>query len=279
MVVIGLSETTHLKYLSQFLAHYICTEKIDGVYDYYYHCAMHYYPTSSIGSQHFQCEESTLFPIHRVVSSIDFTLIRASPLHATTGSSSFLLPREPPSNEPSSLGASVIPWWSPAWVCIDSHYPHTPHPTPQGPDSFDAHVAAWQEQKDKTLLVSSLHNKTFGNLEGHRYKRPDFFFPFFSFSPPKQMVVCPYQQLLQSHTSIKEHEISRKPRQGSSTLPTREFACLQDKQKGRGKGSSAQRASHWGDLSSQPPPHFQKLVFLTFTLCHLKLGTQTRQGQ
>lgn len=76
------------------------------------------------------------------------------------------------------------------------------------------------------------------------------------------MVVCPYQQLLQSHISIKEHEISRKPRQGSSTLPTREFACLQDKQKGGGKGSFAQRASHWGDLSSQPPPHFQKLVFL-----------------
>lgn len=128
MVVIWLSETTHLKYLSQVLAHYICTEKIDGVYDYYYYCAMHYYPTSSIGSQHFQCEESTLLPIHRVVSSIDFTFIRASPLHATTGSSSFFLPREPPSNEPSSLGASVIPWWSPAWVCIDSHYPHTPHP-------------------------------------------------------------------------------------------------------------------------------------------------------
>lgn len=57
-------------------------------------------------------------------------------------------------------------------------------PTPlQGSESFDVHVAAWQGQEDKTLLVPSLYNKTFGNLEGHRDKRlgegVSFFLLFF----------------------------------------------------------------------------------------------------
>lgn len=59
-------------------------------------------------------------------------------------------------------------------------------PPLQGSESFDVHVAAWQGQEDKTLLVPSLYNKTFGNLEGHRDKRLGFFsFFLFFFSNNK----------------------------------------------------------------------------------------------
>lgn len=53
---------------------------------------------------------------------------------------------------------------------------------PQGPESFDVHVAAWQGQENKTLLVPSLHGNIIGTLERHRDKRLDFF--FFSFVFP-----------------------------------------------------------------------------------------------
>ena len=48
---------------------------------------MQYYPTFSISSQHFECKESILFLIHRLVSSVDFRLIRISPPHTKTRSS------------------------------------------------------------------------------------------------------------------------------------------------------------------------------------------------
>lgn len=66
--------------------------------------------------------------------------------------------------------------------------------------------------------------------------------------------------------------------QGRGVLPhpVGNLLAYRINRKGRGEGSHSQRASHWGDLSSYPSPHSQKFVFLTFTLCHLKLGTQTR---
>lgn len=45
------------------------------------------------------------------------------------------------------------------------------------------------------------------------------------------MVVCLFQLLLQIHTSSKEHEICKKPRQGRASLPCGEFTYPQDKQR------------------------------------------------
>lgn len=69
--------------------------------------------------------------------------------------------------------------------------------------------------------------------------------------------------------------------QGRGVLshPLGNLFAYRTNKKGGERGRFAQRACHWGDLSSQSPPHSQKLVLLTFTLCHLRLGTQTRQGQ
>lgn len=93
------------------------------------------------------------------------------------------------------------------------------------------------------------------------------------------MVVCLYQPLLQRHTSIKEQEMSRKPRQGSSIPPGGNSPASRTHRRGRGEESCVQRASHRGDQSSHPPTPFPKVCFLNIYATHFKLGKQTRQGQ
>lgn len=134
--------------------------------------------------------------------------------------------------------------------------PHPPYP--QGPESFDAR----QEQKDKTLLVPSPHNKTFGNLEGHRDKRPDFFSFFSCFFSPKNKWWFVFTSRSFRATPVSKHEISRKPRQRSSIPPSREFACLQDKQKREGRGELHAKSISLGWPKLTSPTPFPKVCFL-----------------
>lgn len=135
---------------------------------------------------------------------------------------------------------------------------------PQGPESFDVHVAAWQGQENKTPLVPSLHGNIIGTLERHRDKRLDFF-PFHLFFQ-QQIVACLYQPPLESHTTVEEHEISRKPGRGSSVPPRGDSACLQDKQKVEGRGELCAKSICLGDPGSHVLPHFQVCFLNSYTM-------------
>ena len=137
------------------------------------------------------------------------------------------------------------------------------------PRAFRASMfpAASQGQEDKTPLVPSLYNKTFGNLEGHRDKRLSFFFFLFSFFTTTNGGLS-LPALLQSHTPIKEHEICQKPRQGRSVPPCGEFASLQDNQTA-GRREAVCSVSHSGDLSPHPLP-ILKLCFLNVSALPLQ---------
>lgn len=176
----GLGETTFLKYLSQVLAHYICTEKSWWCLWLLLVLCHEILPCLFNGKPAFWMWREHLVPhtewFHQLTShSLELPLPHYN--------RELLLPAQRATIKwaqlSGSIGHSLV---EPSLGLYRLTLPS--HPTPQGPESFDAHMVAWQERKNKTLLVPAIHNKTFGNLEGNRDKRLDFFF-FLFISPPK----------------------------------------------------------------------------------------------
>ena len=105
------------------------------------------------------------------------------------------------------------------------------------------------------------------------------FFPSFHFFSTTNGL-----SLLAAASEPHQHQRTRNEHKAKAEefyAPCREFTCLQDTQKVEREGSCVSRAPHRGDLSSHPspPPHSPKFAFLTFMLCHFKLGKQTRQDR
>lgn len=168
----GWNKTTYIKYSSQILARYTCTEQ-----NWFLLLCPAMLPSLFNRQLAFLLWREHPVP-HAEWCQLDSRPSRVSPHPAKTVSPSSSCPAS--TIKRAQLPAS--PWHSLVEPSLVLSLLTLPPPL-QGSESFDVHVAAWQGQEDKTLLVPSLYNKTFGNLEGHRDKRMGFFsfFLFFFF--------------------------------------------------------------------------------------------------
>ena len=92
---------------------------------------------------------------------------------------------------------------------------------------------------DKTPLVPSLSNKTFGNLEGHRDKRLDFF-PFFSFFFNNKWCFVFTRRSFRTTPASKNKEWTESQGRGVLCSPAGNSPASRTHKRGRGRGAAYQ---------------------------------------